>query len=174
MDLELRGKSVLVTGASKGTGLECAEAGAAEGANVHLASRNAEELKKNAADSTAKHNVGATCHPLDLGISKNVMALAQTCGDVDILVNNAGPNPGRVETERQQKHMMEDTGKKFGDPARWKEIQAEVFKALPFKRSAYPAEVADLATILAFARAAYISATVVTIDAGQSLRQRTY
>jgi NAD(P)-dependent dehydrogenase (short-subunit alcohol dehydrogenase family) len=41
MDLELRGKSVLVTGASKGTGLECAEAFAAESANVHLASRNA-------------------------------------------------------------------------------------------------------------------------------------
>lgn len=122
MDLELRGKSALITGASKGIGLACA-----------LGSEN-----------------------------------------VDYGVRVVGVNPGRVETERQQKHMMEDAEKKFGDPARWKEIQAEVFKALPFKRSAYPAEVADLVTFLASARAAYISATVVTIDAGQSLRQRTY
>ncbi len=33
MDLQLAGKSVLVTGGSKGIGLACAEAFAAEGAN---------------------------------------------------------------------------------------------------------------------------------------------
>jgi NAD(P)-dependent dehydrogenase (short-subunit alcohol dehydrogenase family) len=36
MDLELKGKSVLVTGGSKGIGLACARSFAAEGCRVHL------------------------------------------------------------------------------------------------------------------------------------------
>ena len=40
MDLNLRGKSVLVTGASKGIGRGCAELFAAEGASVHLTARS--------------------------------------------------------------------------------------------------------------------------------------
>ena len=35
MDLGLKGKSVLITGASKGSGLACTKAFAAEGCNVH-------------------------------------------------------------------------------------------------------------------------------------------
>jgi len=45
MDLELRGKSVLITGASKGIGLACARGFAAEGANVHLAARSAAAME---------------------------------------------------------------------------------------------------------------------------------
>jgi len=41
MDLELRGKNVLVTGASQGLGLACARGFAAEGCRVHMAARNA-------------------------------------------------------------------------------------------------------------------------------------
>ena len=45
MDLNLRGKTVLVTGASKGIGRGCAALFAAEGANVHLAARSHDLLE---------------------------------------------------------------------------------------------------------------------------------
>ena len=51
-------------------------------------------------------------------------------------------------------------------------LRDAAYEGLPFKRPARPDEVADLVAFLASARASYISATVVTIDAGQSLRTR--
>jgi NAD(P)-dependent dehydrogenase (short-subunit alcohol dehydrogenase family) len=44
LDLELRRKSVLITGASKGIGLACVRGFAAEGANVHLAAARIRSL----------------------------------------------------------------------------------------------------------------------------------
>ena len=46
MDLKLTGKTVLITGGSKGIGYACAMAFAAEGCAVHLASRSKETLEK--------------------------------------------------------------------------------------------------------------------------------
>ena len=93
MDLELRGKTVLITGASKGIGLACAHGFAAEGANLHIASRS-EALLNEARDAIRKkHEVDVTVHALDLGVTENAVALGQRCGDVDILVNNAGAIP---------------------------------------------------------------------------------
>jgi NAD(P)-dependent dehydrogenase (short-subunit alcohol dehydrogenase family) len=45
MQLELEGKSVLITGASKGIGLACAYGFAAEGAHLHLAARSTAALE---------------------------------------------------------------------------------------------------------------------------------
>lgn len=93
MDLELRGKSVLITGASKGIGLACARGFAAEGANVHLAARSAAALEAAAEDIRRQYKVQATAHVVDLGVTANAVALGRKCAGVDVLVNNAGAIP---------------------------------------------------------------------------------
>ncbi len=94
MDLGLKGKSVLITGASKGIGLACAKAFASEGCVVHLAARSADLLAKAKSDIEAKHKVAATTHVCDLRGPGAVKQLAEACANVDILVNNAGDIPG--------------------------------------------------------------------------------
>ena len=93
MDLQLKGKTALVTGASKGIGLGVAEILAQEGCNVHLAARSEAALEAARKKIAASSDVKVTCHALDLGVSDNVTRLAREVGDVDILVNNAGAIP---------------------------------------------------------------------------------
>src|SRR5580658_10988717 len=94
MDLGLRGKKALITGASKGIGRACAEVLAEEGCDVALVSRTANDLEKARADIAGKYNVGVRVFALDLSDSKNVDTVAAECADIDILVNNAGAIPG--------------------------------------------------------------------------------
>lgn len=98
MDLQLAGKSALVTGASKGIGRTTALTFAAEGCSVHLAARSGGELEKLRDEILSKHKVNVALHPGDLSTTKNMVALAEAVGDVDILINNAGDIPaGTVE-----------------------------------------------------------------------------
>lgn len=93
MQLDLTDKSVLITGASKGIGLACAEVLAAEGCHLHLAARNGAAMEAAAARLRAAHGVAVTIHAADLGSTSAMEALVQAVGDVDILVNNAGDIP---------------------------------------------------------------------------------
>jgi NAD(P)-dependent dehydrogenase (short-subunit alcohol dehydrogenase family) len=99
MDLGLQGKTVLITGASKGIGEATAWSFAEEGAgHIHINSRTAESLEKVKQELQAKHNVAVTCHPIDIAARGNCQKLADAVGDVDILVNNAGAIPrGSIE-----------------------------------------------------------------------------
>jgi NAD(P)-dependent dehydrogenase (short-subunit alcohol dehydrogenase family) len=90
MNLELKGKSVLITGGSKGIGLACAKAFAAEGCRVQIASRSREKL----AQAAKAIGGDARVHVADLRDGNALRALAEACADVDILVNNAGDIPG--------------------------------------------------------------------------------
>ncbi|ETW99622.1 SDR family oxidoreductase [Candidatus Entotheonella palauensis] len=94
MDLELTGKTVLITGASKGIGRACADAFAAEGANLHIVSRTEADLKRAAEEIRSRHQVAVTVHARDLSVSRNVDELFEATSDIDILINNAGAIPG--------------------------------------------------------------------------------
>src|SRR5712664_498674 len=94
MDLGLRGRKALVTGASKGIGRACAEVLAEEGVDIVLVSRTAADLEAVRAKIAGEHNVAVRYYALDLSDSKNVDRLAAECADTDILVNNAGAIPG--------------------------------------------------------------------------------
>jgi 3-oxoacyl-[acyl-carrier protein] reductase len=94
MDLGLRGRKALVSGASKGIGRACAEVLAEEGCDIVLVSRTEADLETVRAKIAAEHNVSVRYFAVDLSDSKNVDRLAAECADTDLLVNNAGAIPG--------------------------------------------------------------------------------
>lgn len=111
--IPLRGKRVLITGASSGIGEAGAEAFAAEGAEVILVARRADLLNEAAARIAGGGGV-ATAIPCDLSDLAAVDALADTVeerfGGVDILVNNAGRSIRRPLAESLDRwHDVERT-----------------------------------------------------------------
>ena len=121
MDLGLKGKSVLVTGGSKGIGLACARSFAAEGCRVHLAARDKDRLAQ------AARSLGgdAKAHSVDLRDATALRRLAEECAGVDILINNAGDIPGgTIETL---------------DDAKWRHAwELKVFGFINLARELYP------------------------------------
>jgi NAD(P)-dependent dehydrogenase (short-subunit alcohol dehydrogenase family) len=103
MDLKLSGRTALITGGSRGIGFGVAQSLAAEGCNLHLASRNAGDLESARGKLTAAHKVEITIHAGDLAQSENVKKLGQACRGVDMLVNNAGAIPQGTVTGLDEK-----------------------------------------------------------------------
>jgi len=99
MDLQLKGKTALVTGASKGIGAAVAACLAEEGVDLVLVARNAEALAQRAAGIAERHGVRVETFPCDLSDSANIDRLAAQHPAVDILVNNAGAIPRGTLTE---------------------------------------------------------------------------
>ena len=93
MELNLRGRTALITGASKGIGLASAEVLASEGVNVILVSRTRSDLDAAREKIAARWNVNVQVHAYDLSDSRNVDKLIAAHADIDILVNNAGAIP---------------------------------------------------------------------------------
>ena len=258
MDLGLRGKSALITGASKGIGRAVAEVLAEEGCDVVIAARDAANLERTAAELRARANVQVTARAADLSKAEDQDARAREFASVDILVNNAGSNPpgeidevsdevwrsswnlkmfgyinmtrhfyrhmkarrsgvivnviGNSGERMQSSYILGSTGNvglmgltralgarspdhnvrvvavnpgliatdraymmlegysrsAFGTPDRWEESLKRM--DLPFGRMGEAREVADAVAFLASPRAAYISGTVLTIDAGAANR----
>jgi NAD(P)-dependent dehydrogenase (short-subunit alcohol dehydrogenase family) len=93
MDLRLKSRVALVTGASRGIGLAVANSLAAEGCDLHIAARTKSDIEDAARRLTAEHGVRVTSHAHDLSDPTAVEQLAKECSGVDILVNNAGAIP---------------------------------------------------------------------------------
>jgi NAD(P)-dependent dehydrogenase (short-subunit alcohol dehydrogenase family) len=93
MDLELSGKTVLITGASKGIGLAVAEAFALEGCDLRLVARSGEALEAAAQKLRAAQGVDVQWHALDLASRDSAARLRGLCEGIDVLVNNAGSIP---------------------------------------------------------------------------------
>jgi 3-oxoacyl-[acyl-carrier protein] reductase len=94
VDLELKDKSVVVTGGSRGIGLETARLFAAEGARVLICARRESALAEAADDieqttGTRVDTVSVDVTNLD-DLDRLVATARERLGQVDILVNNAG------------------------------------------------------------------------------------
>ncbi len=98
MDLQLNGKTALITGGSKGIGRGVAEVLATEGCNLHLAARTELDLENARAELIADHGVQVMIHATDLSTGKAARELAKKTEGIDILVNNAGAiRAGNIE-----------------------------------------------------------------------------
>jgi NAD(P)-dependent dehydrogenase (short-subunit alcohol dehydrogenase family) len=93
MDLKLNGKTVLITGGSRGIGYACAEAFAAEGCAVHIASRSQQSLEEAREKIRSRHNVPVEVHVADFAKGDTVRSVVAAAGHADLLVNNAGAIP---------------------------------------------------------------------------------
>ena len=94
MDLQLKGKRVLITGGSKGIGASCGHAFAAEGCDVILVSRSPDLLKQTGDEIRSRHQVSVETHAAELSQGPAREATMKKFTDIDILVNNAGAIPG--------------------------------------------------------------------------------
>ncbi len=93
MQLDLAGRTALITGASKGIGLACAEVLAEEGCHLHLAARSGDALAALAERLRSAFGVRVTAHALDLVSTAAMERLAEAASDSNILINNAGDIP---------------------------------------------------------------------------------
>ena len=93
MDLQLKGKKVLITGGSKEIGRSCADILASEGCSLHLAARGKGALLGAKEAIIKKYNVSVEVHAIDLSKGDEARKLAEDIPDIDILVNNAGAIP---------------------------------------------------------------------------------
>ena len=95
--LDLGGRTALVTGGSRGLGLQLAEALGEMGARVAITARKKDELDQAVASLKDKH-VDATAFVCDIGKREAIPGLVDAVlgkfGKLDILVNNAGATWG--------------------------------------------------------------------------------
>lgn len=90
----LKNKKVLITGASAGIGLACAEVFAEAGADMLITARRENIIKELAAHLNAKYGVNCVSEKLDVRDNEAVINFWENLSDdwkkIDILINNAG------------------------------------------------------------------------------------
>ena len=105
----LAGKKVVVVGGSSGIGLSTAEMAKREGAEIIIASRNAERLDK------AAGKLNATAIPADVTSDDSVAELFKRCGPVDhVVVTAAQLRTGPFRTVKMEDVRATMEGKFWG------------------------------------------------------------
>jgi len=107
MDLQIAGKTALVTGASQGLGRAIVKALAAEGVKVFATARNEDLLTSLVAEIEADGGVAPITFAQDFvavdGPEKIVAAALSAMGHIDILINNAGGSrPMDIDAPEEQ------------------------------------------------------------------------
>jgi len=99
METGLRGKTVLITGASQGMGRATAEAFAAEGARLAMCARNQKTLEAAQAEISRRHKTEVMVEAVDVTdadkLRRFVAAAAEHFGGIDVAVANAGGPPAK-------------------------------------------------------------------------------
>jgi NAD(P)-dependent dehydrogenase (short-subunit alcohol dehydrogenase family) len=100
VDLELKGKTALVTGGSEGIGRGIALALAREGVDIAICARRRAPLEAAAAEIAAQTGRTILAIPADLTKNEDAKKFIESghraLGRIDIMVNNAGSAPGGV------------------------------------------------------------------------------
>ncbi len=129
MDLGIKGRAAIVTGASRGIGRETARQFLEEGVRVMICGRNAATIEQ--ARSDLARQTGGDVHAVvadmtkEVDIARLVDAARQKFGTVDILINNAGQMySGRFD-------VMTDAGLK-------EQFETKIFGFLRAIRLVYP------------------------------------
>lgn len=106
----IKGKLILITGASSGIGEACARRFAAEGANLVLWARRADRLEALAAELASAHRVSLSVGVVDVrdreAVNRAAEALVRAGRIPDVLINNAGLASGLAKLQE-------------GDPEDW-------------------------------------------------------
>ena len=101
--LDLTGRTALITGGSRGLGLQLAEALGEMGAKVAICARKADELDEARSQLRSRWGIDALTLPCDLSDAAAIPPLveraATALGTIDILVNNAGATWGAATLE---------------------------------------------------------------------------
>ena len=94
MNERIKGKTIAVTGASGGLGMEIARQAAKNGANLILMARSYDKLAALRDELMTKYSIKAHVYSLDVSkrekIEETFKKIKQEVGPIDILVNNAG------------------------------------------------------------------------------------
>lgn len=93
MDLGIKGRKALLTGASKGMGKACAMALGHEGVDLTIVARNPDTLARTADEIRDATGACVTTVAADVTSSEDRARVLEACPSPDILLNNAGGYP---------------------------------------------------------------------------------